>query len=30
MGKTADAVRMLWGRALVMLGQKLREAEKRF
>jgi len=29
MGKTADAVRMLWGRALVMLGQKLREAEKR-
>jgi len=29
MGKTADAVRMLWGRALVMLGQRLREAEKR-
>jgi RNA polymerase sigma-70 factor (ECF subfamily) len=29
MGKTADAVRMMWGRALVMLGQRLRAAEKR-
>jgi len=30
MGKTADAVRMMWARALVMLGQRLRAAEKRF
>ncbi len=29
LGKTADAVRMMWGRALVMLGQRLRAAEKR-
>jgi RNA polymerase sigma-70 factor (ECF subfamily) len=29
MGKSADAVRMMWGRALVMLGQRLRAAEKR-
>lgn len=26
MGKTADAARMLWGRALLMLGEKLRQA----
>lgn len=30
MGKTADAVRMLWGRAILMLGQRLRQAASRW
>jgi RNA polymerase sigma-70 factor (ECF subfamily) len=29
MGRSADAVRMLWGRAVLMLGQKLKEAAER-